>query len=97
LDSLVNQLLPVVSNQSGEAIAHIHQDMTIYMSKLEHGRSLTFTQPEGRKVFLFVTEGSITVNEDTTLSNRDSARISDVTELRIQSDEGAAFVLIDLP
>lgn len=94
---LVNQLLPVVSHQVSEGVAHIHQDMTIYMSKLQQGNHISYTQPEGRRIFVFVTAGEITLNQDTKLSNRDSARIIEITELTISSDQGGSFVLIDLP
>ncbi|KDE46021.1 hypothetical protein DI43_17105 [Geobacillus sp. CAMR12739] len=53
-----NALLPIVTKHpSSPGIAHIHQDLTIYLSDLEAGHELTFTQPEGRNIFVFVIEG----------------------------------------
>jgi quercetin 2,3-dioxygenase len=92
-----NALLPVVSNHSGEQIAHIHQDLTIYLSELEAGKSITFRQDENRKIFLFVIEGDLTLQNEHRLNRRDSARITDTTQLDIQTDTGAFFMLIDLP
>jgi redox-sensitive bicupin YhaK (pirin superfamily) len=92
-----NNLLPVVSKQSGEKIAHIHQDLTIYMSELDAGGTLAFEQKEGRRIYLFVIEGSLTLNGDTRMERRDAARIEDVTSLQIQSDGGSMFMLMDLP
>lgn len=92
-----NALLPVVSNNSGEGIAHIHQDMTVYLSDLDQGYNLTFTQPEGRNIFVFVIEGELKLNGDTTLQKRDSARINEVTNLDIQASADTRFMLIDLP
>jgi quercetin 2,3-dioxygenase len=93
-----NALLPVVTkNPSSPGIAHIHQDATIYLSDLEAGRELTFTQQEGRRIFFFVIEGDVALNGETTLHKRDSARITETSTLRIASENGARFMLIDLP
>nr|WP_289139007.1 pirin family protein [uncultured Brevibacillus sp.] len=51
---LQNQLLPVVSPMGGKKIAAIHQDMTIYLSRLEAAKTLSFSQKEDRRTFLFV-------------------------------------------
>jgi redox-sensitive bicupin YhaK (pirin superfamily) len=94
---LKNNLLSVVSNHSGENIALIHQDMTIYLSELEAGQSVTFGQPEGRRIFAFVIEGDVKLNNEIELGKRDSARITDVSKLQLASAEGSMFMLIDLP
>lgn len=95
--ALKNQLLPVVSNRfQSEQIASIHQDLTLYLSELETEKSLTFNQEENRKIFLFVIEGNLILNEQTSLGKRDSARITDVTELKIEANSNAKFMLIDL-
>ncbi len=95
-EQLNNALLPVVSRQGSERVASIHQDMTIYLSRLEQGRELSFGQEEGRRVFLFVIEGKLSVNGHE-LGKRDTARIQDVSELAITALDEAFFMLIDLP
>lgn len=92
-----NNLLPVVSKHSGEQIAHIHQNLTLYMSELEANHTLQFDQKTDRRIYVFVIEGSLTLNATTKLGRRDSARIEDVSGLHIQTDSGATFLLIDLP
>ncbi|MEW9673864.1 pirin family protein [Ammoniphilus sp. 3BR4] len=95
--ALKNHLLPVVSNRvQSDQVAFIHQDLTLYLSELEEGKTLTFTQ-ENRKIFLFVIEGDVTLNEQTQLKKRDSARITDLTELKIVGNSHAKLMLIDLP
>ncbi|MDQ0190453.1 pirin family protein [Alicyclobacillus cycloheptanicus] len=95
--NMKNALLPVVSNRvAADHVAYIHQDLTLYLSQLEAGRTLTFTQAPNRRVFLFVTEGALTLNQDTHLERRDAARITEVTSLDIQTVQGATFLLIDL-
>ncbi|TVY10398.1 pirin family protein [Paenibacillus cremeus] len=97
LNQMKNNLLPVVSNHSGDNIAHIHQDMTIYMSELEAGQSVRFEQPEGRRIFVFTIEGELALNGESKLGRRDSARIEQLSSLELSSATGATFMLIDLP
>lgn len=99
LADMKNALLPVVSNKNSKSgsIAHIHQDMTIYLSELEAGQSLVFTQPAGRKIYFFVIEGEAELNSDSLLKLRDAARITDTPTLDIRTKSGATFMLIDLP
>ncbi|WLR51994.1 pirin family protein [Bacillus tianshenii] len=98
VEKLKNNLLPVVQKgaQSND-VANIHQDLTIYLSDLEAQQELTFQQAEGRKIFFFVIEGSVTLNDDHHLKRRDSARMTDTTSLHISASEDARFMLIDLP
>jgi redox-sensitive bicupin YhaK (pirin superfamily) len=97
IDKMKNALLPVVSYQSSEEVAYIHQDLTIYLSDLDIGKTLSFSQQYERKTFVFVIEGELILHEDIVLGRRDSARITNMTNLRLASDNGARFMLIDLP
>ncbi|MFD0680319.1 MULTISPECIES: pirin family protein [unclassified Paenibacillus] len=94
---LTNNWLPIVSNQSGPGVAHIHQDMTIYMTKLEAGKSLSFQQKEGRRIYVHIIEGTVTLNEGNRLNRRDAARISDLSSLTVNSEQDSMLLLIDLP
>ncbi|MCD1260500.1 pirin family protein [Paenibacillus athensensis] len=94
--ALRNALLPVASGTPGEQVAKLHQDMTIYLSRLERGHELTFRQADGRRVFLFVIDGELDVN-DAKLQARDSARIEAEPSLTLAAGADAFFMLIDLP
>lgn len=97
-DNLTDQLVAIASTNAVEGkVAHINQDMSIYLSELSADKPLTFNQPSGRKVFLFVLEGEVSLNGIEKLSRRDAAKLEDVTELSIVSHEGAQILLIDLP
>lgn len=96
LDRMKNQLLPVVSHQSSPEVAYIHQDLTMYMSELEEGKSITFEQKTDRRTFVFVIEGELEVQGEK-LKRRDSARIENETNLTLATNVGATFLLIDLP
>ncbi|MFC4304837.1 pirin family protein [Cohnella boryungensis] len=97
-DDLVGKWVPIASS-AGEAgkVAHVHQDMTIYLTEISSEGSMDYKQPAGRKVFLFVLEGEVEVNGETRLARRDAARIEDVAELTLGSGAGARLMLIDLP
>ncbi|MBP1931415.1 pirin family protein [Ammoniphilus resinae] len=93
-----NRLLPVVSHRmKSENIAYIHQDLTIYMSDLGADKKVVFNQEHGRKIYVFVIEGNLSLNEGYQLKRRDAARITDLTHLDLTSSQGASFMLIDLP
>ncbi|QRG69504.1 pirin family protein [Brevibacillus choshinensis] len=94
---LRNQLLPVVSPVGGEEIAKIHQDLTLYLSRLDAGETIHFQQSEKRRTYLFVMEGELSVNSEATLETRDAARITSTTSLAITASSSAYFMLIDLP
>lgn len=97
-EKMKNALLPVVSKHaSSKEVAHIHQDLTIYLSDVEKGKDITFSQEEGRRIFLFVLEGELVLNEDTSLTRRDSARITETATLKLAAKSDAQFMLIDLP
>jgi quercetin 2,3-dioxygenase len=97
-NAMKNALLPIVSNKASTGnIAFIHQDVTLYLSELEANHSITFQQQPDRRSFLFIIEGEVTVNGEAVLKRRDSARITDITELNISAGSDAKFMFIDLP
>jgi len=96
-DLLKNSLLPIVSHQSGEKIAHIHQDLTIYMSDLEPGQCIEFTQEPGRRIYVMVNDGDLLLNSETELNKQDAARIEQTPKLMLSTTSGASLLLIDLP
>ncbi|EFM10005.1 Pirin domain protein [Paenibacillus curdlanolyticus YK9] len=104
-NELSGKLVPIVSGnaelQQPGRVAKIHQDMTMYLTELSGGQSVTFEQQPGRKQFVFVLAGSVSLeggSEQAELHRRDSARIEGITSLKLTSSDTAAQVLlIDLP
>jgi len=96
-EQLRNALLPVVTPDGEGGTAKIHQDMTIYLSRAEQGKTISFRQEAGRRIFLFVIEGRVVLNGAETLGTRDTARITDTPDLAIQAAEDSFYMLIDLP
>jgi quercetin 2,3-dioxygenase len=96
LADMNNALLPILAPIGSGHTLKIHQDMTLYLSRLDKGKELSFEQAEGRRIFIFTIEGSITVN-DSKLDEGDTARIESQSHLTIRAEETAFLMLIDLP
>lgn len=94
---LANHLLPVVQTEGGEQIAKIHQDLTLYLSRLEKGQSIHFEQQTGRRIYVFVMEGALVLNQEAALDTRDAARITSTPRLDLEANSDSFFMLIDLP
>ncbi|WP_017811036.1 MULTISPECIES: pirin family protein [Paenibacillus] len=95
--SLSGRLLPVVSRQGGEHQATIHQDLTIYLSRLEKGQQIEFLQKSERRTYVFVIHGALRLNQADVLSRRDAARLEQENRLQLEAEEAVFFMLIDLP
>jgi quercetin 2,3-dioxygenase len=89
-------LLPIASGQDAPGTVRIHQDVTFYVSRLREGDRVTHELKPGRRAFLYVIGGEITLNEER-LSAGDQARVTDVTKLEIAGARESEVILIDLP
>lgn len=100
-EAMKGQLLPIVSKRlASEGIAYINQDLTIYLSDLDPADHVEFKTGEERRLFVFVLEGSLRLNEEIVLNRRDSARITNESTLKFQPaspQQSVRFMLIDLP
>lgn len=91
-----NRLLPVVSSNSDLEALGINQDVTIYLSSLEAGNSVSHDVQSGRKAYLFVIKGEVSLNGEHSLKTGDSARMVDLDQVKLDSASGAELMLIDL-
>ncbi|EXX84675.1 pirin [Paenibacillus darwinianus] len=98
-EALNGRLLPIVSPAGGEGLSSIGQDTTIYMSRLSGGEAVTFRQAAGRRSFLFLFDGRLSVNDGHELTQQgDAVRAENEPELALRAQGGGAFfLLIDLP
>src|SRR4051812_12240805 len=95
------KLLPVVTStdEDGADTLKIDQDATIYVSSLKAGQQVTHRAgAPGRKAYLFVIEGAVTLDGVTTLDTGDQARVEQTAaELTVKADRDAHLILLDLP
>jgi redox-sensitive bicupin YhaK (pirin superfamily) len=89
-------LLPIASGVDGQEVVKIHQDATFYVSRLREGDAVSQKLKTGRRAFLYVIDGQVTVNGES-LSAGDQARITDVSQIEIGATRGSEIILIDLP
>jgi len=89
-------LLPIASGQDAPGAVKIHQDVTFYASRLRAGDRVAQDLKPGRRAFLYVIGGEVTLNGEK-LSAGDQARVTDVTKLEIASVRESEVILIDLP
>jgi len=92
-----NELVPLVTGQRVlEDVVYMNSNSTVYWSNLDCGKTLTFKTFPIRLTFIYVKQGSLTVN-GTELGANDQARIDAENVLEIEATKDAQFILIDLP
>lgn len=90
-----NRLVPVVSGDvKGDAL-FINSNATLYLGNLERGKTVFHTSENGKKQFVYVTDGQLSINGQTFLAG-DQARIENESELKLAGVETTNFILIDL-
>ncbi|HBP22351.1 MAG TPA: quercetin 2,3-dioxygenase [Planctomycetes bacterium] len=94
-----DRLVLVGSEDGREGSLTIHQDVSLYVSKLSGGAELRHELAPQRHAWVQVTSGQLEVRlgaERYTLSAGDGLRVSDQRLLDFASSEGADFILFDL-
>ena len=95
-DQWQNRLLPIASGQGLENVVSFHTDATIYRGQLDDGNRLNFDNTAGRRVFLYLIRGELTV-DGLTLYQADQARVDTEKPLCLAAGADAEFILIDVP
>ena len=91
-----NRLFPVASGQNIPGTVTFHTDATIYRCSLEAGKAVTHETTAGRRIFIYLTAGSISAN-DHVLVAKDQARIDTEAPLLLKALERSDLILIDVP
>jgi len=94
-DEKLNRLRLVGSRDGRDGSITIHQDVDLFASVLEKGNAVSHDVRRGRKFFVQVVDGNITVNGQT-LSAGDGAQLEDESELTIEAVSDAEFLLFDM-
>jgi redox-sensitive bicupin YhaK (pirin superfamily) len=74
----------------------IHQDARLYAVKLDNAQSVSHTLAIGRRAYLHIARGHVTVN-GTALSAGDGARLENETQILLGQGRHAEALLFDLP
>ena len=90
------RLALIASPDGAEGSLTIHQDARLYASLLIPATSVTHALAPGRRAYLHVVSGDLSVNDEK-LSGGDGAKIADETKLVITAVGEVEFLLFDLP
>jgi hypothetical protein len=91
-----NKLLPVASGQNLQKVVTFHTDATIYRSDLEAGRTITLDRTKNRRIFIYLTKGSLSVNGKH-IVEADQARVDIEEPLVLTAEQDVEVILIDVP
>lgn len=94
-DDKLNQLRLIASRDGRDGSITVHQKVDLYASVLEQGTELTHAIDAGRKIFVQVVYGDVTVNEQA-LTEGDGAQISDEDRLLISASSEAEILVFDM-
>ena len=99
-DQRLNQFLSVVrsggDNGGAPGTLHIHQDVSLYVGRLEPDVAISHPLDAGRSAYLFVAEGAIEADGHA-LSAGDALEYTGEPAVNVRGRETAELVLFDLP
>ncbi|EFM10551.1 Pirin domain protein [Paenibacillus curdlanolyticus YK9] len=88
--------LPVVTPAGGAHEAAIHQDVTLYLTKLHAGTASVFEAEAGRLQYLYLMDGTAKLNGEHELQQGDTVRFTSETAVRLEAGEPVFALLIDM-
>jgi hypothetical protein len=91
-----NILLPVASGQEIPNTVTFHTNATIYLADLDTGKNIMFKATESRRIFIYLTNGELTVNGQL-LREKEQARMDLEDNIHIEALKPASLILIDVP
>ncbi len=86
----------LVSPEASEGSLLLHQDAKVFATLLDGNAQLTYRLKEGRRAYLHVARGVVTVNS-IKLSAGDALMLSDETDINLANALDAELLLFDLP
>ena len=91
----LNQLRLVASRDGRDGSVTVHQDVDLFASVVQEGKKLEHVAVDGRKVFVQIVVGKVTVNGND-LSSGDGIQITEETRVMIESRSEAELLLFDM-
>jgi redox-sensitive bicupin YhaK (pirin superfamily) len=94
-DRAREELVLLASKGGGDGSLDIHQDVDLWVTRLDPGRGRAFEQRSGRHAWIHVARGSVSVN-GTTLREGDGAAVSGERRLDFLGQQAAEVLVFDL-
>ena len=92
----LNRLRLIASRDAREGSLLVHQDVSLYASVLQQGKSLSYMLGEDRSAYLQLARGRLDLNGEILLAG-DAAKLEQVGEVSLLAEEDAEFLLFDMP
>jgi len=94
-EQMYNQLLKIVSSVKGDSPVKINQDVSIFVSELEQGKSLVYEIQSDRQIYYVQIEGVSKVNE-LTLDHGDALEVVEEKLLKIYAQEHTHLLFVEM-
>ena len=94
-DAIANHFARIAGPDPGASEVRLVQDAEIWSAKLDEGVEAVHTLRPGRKAWLQVARGEVTVGEET-LKAGDAAALTDMTQVQVRSRAPSEVLLFDL-
>lgn len=91
-----NRLLPVASGEGIKGTVSFYTDATIYRCALEKNVDLAHDTRAGRRIFVYLTKGQISINGHS-MTSKDQARIDTEEPINFSAQKDSELILIDVP
>jgi quercetin 2,3-dioxygenase len=92
----LHRLRKVIGPEGGEVVK-VHQDASTFVAALEPGDEIEHAFEQDRAGYLYVIEGSLSLDEDQRLETGDAVKAFGPEGLRIRAERDAELILIDVP
>lgn len=90
-----NELLNIVSSQSGNSKVKIHQDVNIFVSNLDKNNNISIDIEKNRQIYFVQIEGTSTIN-DIELNHGDAMEITKESKIDIKAISDSHFLFIEM-
>ncbi len=90
-----DRLLRVIGPTASDPV-RVHQDATVFVSRLAPGTAVAHDFRPGRGGYFYLIEGRAMVSAEE-LSTGDAAKIQDEAQLRIEAKDASELILVDVP
>ena len=90
-----DRLLKVISGDGAEGAVLVHQDASVFVSRLTPGATVVHDLDEGRGAYLYVIEGDIHL-EDEQMTTGDAAQVWAAPSLTISANDASELILVDV-
>jgi quercetin 2,3-dioxygenase len=94
IEDRTDTLLKAISGDDGDAVL-VHQDVHVFVSRMNAGRSVEHQLTPGRGAYLYVIEGDVGVNGER-METGSAAQIRDEEHAEIAASSASELILVDV-